>query len=133
MDNLCTVWIGCSKLQVNLARLKRENKMGSGKEGRKENGVNIRQKFNRSNSAESIGIGKTFVSVVKKSSMALETESNPSIVLDDECLNKKDLSLSLMGRVKELASLANLKKALCIEDQLFGRTLGLTGICIFQG
>nr|GEY93233.1 nucleotide-binding alpha-beta plait domain-containing protein [Tanacetum cinerariifolium] len=33
----------------------------------------------------------------------------------DDCLNVRVLSLSLMGRVKELASLANLKKALCNE------------------
>nr|GEU77387.1 RNA-directed DNA polymerase, eukaryota [Tanacetum cinerariifolium] len=115
VDNLCTVWIGRSKLQANLATFKRENKMGSGKEGRTENDVNIRQKFSTSNSAESIGTGKTFVSVVKKSSMAVETQSNPKIFLDDECMNKKDLSLALMGRVKDWALLAKLKKTLCIE------------------
>nr|GFC88497.1 nucleotide-binding alpha-beta plait domain-containing protein [Tanacetum cinerariifolium] len=42
--------------------------------------------------------------------MSLETESTPTIVLDDECLNTKDLSGSLMGRVKEFTSLSNLKK-----------------------
>ncbi|GKA11157.1 RNA-directed DNA polymerase, eukaryota, reverse transcriptase zinc-binding domain protein [Tanacetum coccineum] len=33
----------------------------------------------------------------------------PSIVLDDECLISKDLSKALLGRVKEFASLPNLK------------------------
>nr|GEX98813.1 RNA-directed DNA polymerase, eukaryota [Tanacetum cinerariifolium] len=47
--------------------------------------------------------------------MFLETESTPTIVLDDECLNTKDLSCSLMGRVKEFTSLSNLKKVLCNE------------------
>nr|GFB39728.1 nucleotide-binding alpha-beta plait domain-containing protein [Tanacetum cinerariifolium] len=47
--------------------------------------------------------------------MSLETESTPTIVLDDECLNTKDLSCSLMGRVKEFTSLSNLKKVLCNE------------------
>ncbi|GKE19572.1 nucleotide-binding alpha-beta plait domain-containing protein [Tanacetum coccineum] len=42
-------------------------------------------------------------------------ESIPAIVLDDECLNSKDLSNSLIGRVKEFVSLSNLKKALCNE------------------
>ncbi|GJX69321.1 nucleotide-binding alpha-beta plait domain-containing protein [Tanacetum coccineum] len=39
----------------------------------------------------------------------------PTIVLEDDCLNAKDLTLSLMGRVKQMASLVNLKKALCNE------------------
>ncbi|GJX20046.1 nucleotide-binding alpha-beta plait domain-containing protein [Tanacetum coccineum] len=42
-------------------------------------------------------------------------ESPPAIVLEDDCLNAKDLTLSLMGRVKEMTSLVNLKKALCNE------------------
>nr|GEW30124.1 RNA-directed DNA polymerase, eukaryota [Tanacetum cinerariifolium] len=58
--------------------------------------------------------------------MAVETEFTPSIVVDDDCTNKKDLSLSLMGRVKEMASLANLKKVLCNEgfDTLKNSYLG---------
>ncbi|GKC60277.1 RNA-directed DNA polymerase, eukaryota, reverse transcriptase zinc-binding domain protein, partial [Tanacetum coccineum] len=40
---------------------------------------------------------------------ALECDSMPSIVLDDECLISKDLSKALLGRVKEFASLPNLK------------------------
>nr|GFB36713.1 nucleotide-binding alpha-beta plait domain-containing protein [Tanacetum cinerariifolium] len=55
------------------------------------------------------------MSVVKDSKLAKETESSSAIVLEDDCLNARDLYLSLMGRVKELASLANLKKALCNE------------------
>nr|GEZ88883.1 nucleotide-binding alpha-beta plait domain-containing protein [Tanacetum cinerariifolium] len=60
-------------------------------------------------------IGNSFVNVVKGSGMSLETGSTPTIVLDDECLNTKDLSCSLMGRVKEFTSLSNLKKVLCNE------------------
>ncbi|GJZ73514.1 hypothetical protein Tco_0637660 [Tanacetum coccineum] len=88
-SNLCTVWIGRFKLMANLARFKRENKTGRGKEGRTENGENIRHKFCTSSNAGSFGNGKSFVSVI--------------------------LYLSLMGRVKEMASLANLKKVLCNE------------------
>ncbi|GJX46941.1 hypothetical protein Tco_0272131 [Tanacetum coccineum] len=40
---------------------------------------------------------------------------HPADFLEDDCLNAKDLTLSLMGRVKEMASLVNLKKALCNE------------------
>ncbi|GJX97885.1 hypothetical protein Tco_0353683 [Tanacetum coccineum] len=49
------------------------------------------------------------------SQMPIDKESPPAIVLEDGCLNAKDLTLSLMGRVKEMASLVNLKKALCNE------------------
>nr|GEW81800.1 RNA-directed DNA polymerase, eukaryota [Tanacetum cinerariifolium] len=57
-------------------------------------------------------IGNSFVNVVKGSGMSLEMESIPTI---DECLNMKDLSCSLMRRVKEFTSLSNLKKVLCNE------------------
>nr|GEV20666.1 putative RNA-directed DNA polymerase, eukaryota, reverse transcriptase zinc-binding domain protein [Tanacetum cinerariifolium] len=39
----------------------------------------------------------------------------PMIILDDECLYSKDLSKSLLGRVKEFSSLSNLKTALMNE------------------
>nr|GEU54307.1 nucleotide-binding alpha-beta plait domain-containing protein [Tanacetum cinerariifolium] len=44
--------------------------------------------------------------------------SNPTLVLDDDCLASKDMSKALFGRVKEFASLANLKMALCNEGFL---------------
>nr|GEV15713.1 RNA-directed DNA polymerase, eukaryota [Tanacetum cinerariifolium] len=40
---------------------------------------------------------------------------SPAAVLDDGCLMTRDLSKSILGRVKEFASLANLKMALCNE------------------
>nr|GEU48925.1 RNA-directed DNA polymerase, eukaryota [Tanacetum cinerariifolium] len=60
-------------------------------------------------------IGNSFVNVVKGSGMSLEMESTPTIVLDDVCLNMKNLSCSLMGRVNEFTSLSSLKKVLCNE------------------
>nr|GEZ09208.1 nucleotide-binding alpha-beta plait domain-containing protein [Tanacetum cinerariifolium] len=74
------------------------------------------KRFNKSihnNFYKTVGnkdIGNSFVNVVKGSGMSLDTESTPMIVLDDERLNTKDLSYSLMGRVKEFTSLSNLKK-----------------------
>ncbi|GJR67297.1 F-actin-capping protein subunit alpha [Tanacetum coccineum] len=44
-----------------------------------------------------------------------DKESSPVMVLDEECLVEKDVSKSLFGRVKEFASLANLKVAICNE------------------
>nr|GEW60753.1 nucleotide-binding alpha-beta plait domain-containing protein [Tanacetum cinerariifolium] len=42
----------------------------------------------------------------------VEVETQPAMVLNDECLISRDLSKSLMGRVKEFASLAYLKMTL---------------------
>ncbi|GKE85427.1 nucleotide-binding alpha-beta plait domain-containing protein, partial [Tanacetum coccineum] len=42
-------------------------------------------------------------------------KNEPAIVLDDECLLNKPLGNSLLGRVKEIASLSNLRKALVNE------------------
>ncbi|GJX07698.1 RNA-directed DNA polymerase, eukaryota [Tanacetum coccineum] len=42
-------------------------------------------------------------------------ESSPALVLDSECLQVRDVCNSVMGRVKELASLSNLKSAFSNE------------------
>nr|GEX72817.1 RNA-directed DNA polymerase, eukaryota, reverse transcriptase zinc-binding domain protein [Tanacetum cinerariifolium] len=42
----------------------------------------------------------------------VEVETQPAMDLNDECLISRDLSKSLMGRVKEFASLVNLKMTL---------------------
>ncbi|GJX61597.1 RNA-directed DNA polymerase, eukaryota [Tanacetum coccineum] len=55
---------------------------------------------------------KTHVLKTHNSFEALDCEFVPSIVLDDDCLNSRDLSKTLLGRVKELALLSNLKKVL---------------------
>nr|GEZ22486.1 nucleotide-binding alpha-beta plait domain-containing protein [Tanacetum cinerariifolium] len=61
--------------------------------------------------------GKSFVNVVKSicKSGTVDCEANPAIILDDDCLNSKDLTNSLLGRVKEFASLSNLKMVLTDE------------------
>nr|GFC27119.1 nucleotide-binding alpha-beta plait domain-containing protein [Tanacetum cinerariifolium] len=66
---------------------------------------------------EPTGGGNTYVKVVKGDvkTGGRETESIPVVFLDDECLMSNDFSMSLLGRVKEFASLANLKAALCNE------------------
>nr|GEW96669.1 nucleotide-binding alpha-beta plait domain-containing protein [Tanacetum cinerariifolium] len=74
-----------------------------------------RMSFNSTNNkaAGYKGYAKTFVNVVKDNSM--EKKLSSAIVLDDDCLNTKELNTSLLGRVKEFASFSNLKKVLCDE------------------
>nr|GEU53247.1 integrase, catalytic region, zinc finger, CCHC-type, peptidase aspartic, catalytic [Tanacetum cinerariifolium] len=63
------------------------------------------------------GTGKSFVHVVKSNNMSGSTESDsiPAIVVDDECLYSKHLPKSLLGRMKEFASLSNIKTTLTNE------------------
>nr|GEX03442.1 RNA-directed DNA polymerase, eukaryota, reverse transcriptase zinc-binding domain protein [Tanacetum cinerariifolium] len=63
------------------------------------------------------GTCKSFVHVVKSNNMSgsMESDSILAIVVDDECLYSKDLSKSLLGRVKEFATLSNLKTTLTNE------------------
>nr|GEY86813.1 RNA-directed DNA polymerase, eukaryota [Tanacetum cinerariifolium] len=115
VNNLCTIWVGRLKFHANVARFKREFMKGSGNTDKMENVLNKSKPKGPHKEVGKSVIGKSFMSVVKDSKLVKETKSSPAIVLEDDCLNARDLSLSLMGRVKELASSANLKKALCNE------------------
>ncbi|GJW43867.1 RNA-directed DNA polymerase, eukaryota [Tanacetum coccineum] len=63
------------------------------------------------------GGGNSYVHVVKGQTKSgiRESEVPPALVLNDECLLSKDLSKSLLGRVKQFVSLANLRKAVSNE------------------
>nr|GEW39854.1 nucleotide-binding alpha-beta plait domain-containing protein [Tanacetum cinerariifolium] len=119
VGNLCTIWVNRLKLQANLARFQREplnNKKAAEKMNEPSRGT-----FMNSRKDDGGLYGrKSFVNVVmsNEKSDTGESSDNPSIVLDDECLNAKDLSNSLMGRVKEFTSLTNLKTALTNEGFL---------------
>nr|GEU29659.1 RNA-directed DNA polymerase, eukaryota [Tanacetum cinerariifolium] len=67
--------------------------------------------------SQSNGLGRTYMHVVKVQvqSGIMEDEMSLTLVLDDNCLMSKDVSKCLFGRVKEFASLANLKMALYNE------------------
>ncbi|GKA72772.1 hypothetical protein Tco_0778988 [Tanacetum coccineum] len=58
------------------------------------------------------GTTESYSHAVKGGSYSVNEEvaNTPDMVLEDDCLNMQDLTNSLMGRVKEFASLSNLKK-----------------------
>ncbi|GKA73301.1 RNA-directed DNA polymerase, eukaryota [Tanacetum coccineum] len=62
----------------------------------------------------------SYIHIVKGGSQAVngEAESFPALVLDEDCCNSKDLDCTLFGRVKEFASLANLKMVLKNEGSM---------------
>nr|GFB33868.1 nucleotide-binding alpha-beta plait domain-containing protein [Tanacetum cinerariifolium] len=45
-----------------------------------------------------------------------DSDSSPVMVLDDSCLNEKDYSICLMGKVKDFVTLANLKVVVANEE-----------------
>nr|GEY66102.1 RNA-directed DNA polymerase, eukaryota [Tanacetum cinerariifolium] len=66
------------------------------------------------NSCEVYGyVVDSFIPTKRSKNVNGDAKKAPAIVLDDECLMTRDLSKSLLGRVKVFASLANLKLALC--------------------
>ncbi|GJR30324.1 nucleotide-binding alpha-beta plait domain-containing protein [Tanacetum coccineum] len=114
VNNLCTIWVGRMKFHANSVRfhrkpLNKNNHQVNNNVGAKSSSTHVYQKdMGRS------GEGNSYVHVVKgiNSSVAAESDLTSAMVLDDECLNSSDLSNSLMGRVKEFASLSNLKMVL---------------------
>nr|GEW08433.1 RNA-directed DNA polymerase, eukaryota [Tanacetum cinerariifolium] len=116
VSNLCTIWIGRLKIHANVARFHRTSAKGEYPHVKKANDVNTYgRKFSGENDKNK---GRSFVNVLKgnKGTRSMETDSKHAIVLDDDCVQFKDLSQSLMGRVKEFASISNLMSAFNNEE-----------------
>ncbi|GJZ95239.1 RNA-directed DNA polymerase, eukaryota [Tanacetum coccineum] len=96
VSNLCTIWVGRSKFHANVARFHRTpvkiNKSS------KDNVYEPKRKSNVNKNGSS-NAGKSYAHVLKthNSFEALDCESAPSIVLDDDCLNSRDLSKTLLA------------------------------------
>ncbi|GJX27559.1 nucleotide-binding alpha-beta plait domain-containing protein [Tanacetum coccineum] len=114
VDNLCTIWVGRLQLHANLARFQRPTVHGSQsrvfKDTKRDNyGSNTPNGFVGQTSGH-----KSFVNIVKgvKDSEAVDT---PTVLLDDDCMNTKEVSLSLIGKVKEFTALSNINNAFLCE------------------
>ncbi|GKE44700.1 nucleotide-binding alpha-beta plait domain-containing protein [Tanacetum coccineum] len=117
VNNLCTVWIDRFKLHAIIARfhrppLKEKNVIPKKDGGGKNNNSYVFKDHIGFN-----GGGNSYVHVVKgqTKSRIKESEVPPALVLNDECLLSKDLFKSLLRRVKQFISLANLRKAVSNE------------------
>ncbi|PWA66807.1 hypothetical protein CTI12_AA130650 [Artemisia annua] len=121
VSNLCTIWVDRYKFHANLARFQRPP-LKSAKTYVKKSVVQDRGVFQvPCKAVGGDGNGNSFVDAVKSGVTSRMVggesggESSPAIVLGDECLNTKDVSNALLGRVKEFASLTNIKMALANE------------------
>ncbi|GJW89938.1 nucleotide-binding alpha-beta plait domain-containing protein [Tanacetum coccineum] len=112
VNNLCTVWVGCNKLHANVARFQREL-LKNHSHKLNENGMNWDNTGGRKSGDGAKGTANLYAHVVKgNQGQKGFMEDSPSLVLDETCLNQGDYSLCLLGKVKEFASLRNLKVVL---------------------
>nr|GEY02893.1 RNA-directed DNA polymerase, eukaryota [Tanacetum cinerariifolium] len=93
IDNICTIWIGRLRLHANPVRFQRKARV-SNDQPKKEN-VGI--------------VKKSFASVLKSNNSKANSpsDSTPTIMMDDYCIIDKDLSCSIMGKIKDINVLSN--------------------------
>nr|GEY82930.1 nucleotide-binding alpha-beta plait domain-containing protein [Tanacetum cinerariifolium] len=114
VNNLCTVWTGKIKLHANVARYQRDS--GKNNYQRVNKGTNVLNSGGIKNGGGLNSSANSYANVVKKPTGVKETiDSTPTMVLDESCLNNKEFSLCLLGKVTEFASLTNLKVVLAKE------------------
>nr|GEU56944.1 RNA-directed DNA polymerase, eukaryota, reverse transcriptase zinc-binding domain protein [Tanacetum cinerariifolium] len=109
VNNLCTMWVGRYKLHANVARFQRES-LNKHSNQFNDNGTKRDNVRGRMNGDEAQGTANSYAHAVKGTQGQKEViDDIPSLVLDDSCLNQKVYSLCLLRKVKEFASLTNLK------------------------
>ncbi|GKA47968.1 nucleotide-binding alpha-beta plait domain-containing protein [Tanacetum coccineum] len=114
VNNLCTIWVSRFKFHANTARFLRTPLNNKSHQVKNNVGVNRSSTHVYKKDMGISGVGNSYVHVVKGKTpyVIMESDSTPALVLDEECLNSSDLSNSLFGRVKEFASLSNMKMVL---------------------
>ncbi|GKB74770.1 nucleotide-binding alpha-beta plait domain-containing protein, partial [Tanacetum coccineum] len=126
VSNLCTVWVGRYKIHANVARFQRAPLNASSNQFN-NNGEKRHNTGDGSNEKGTKRSANSYAHAVKGSKpVNVELESIPALILDDSCLNQQDYSRGLMGKVKDFASLSNLKVVLASEgfDHVIIRYMG---------
>ncbi|GJS09390.1 nucleotide-binding alpha-beta plait domain-containing protein [Tanacetum coccineum] len=119
INNLCTVWMGRHKLYANISRFQRNNNTGGNKAGGIKPNNTSRNSFVPSKGPGDTKNSNSYAKVVSgiRANVGDCVENSPALVLDDGCLMTSKFPNSLFGRVKEFASLANIK--LSLENEGF--------------
>ncbi|GJW24927.1 nucleotide-binding alpha-beta plait domain-containing protein [Tanacetum coccineum] len=118
VNNLCTVWIDRYKIKANIAQFQRNPSFVAKSAFKKGDDTIISKVYPNpkvdSKTNENSKRDKSYVGVVnnEKYSICNDSSSDAALVIGDECLSAKAFSLALFGRVKEFASMANLKVAI---------------------
>ncbi|GKE08068.1 nucleotide-binding alpha-beta plait domain-containing protein, partial [Tanacetum coccineum] len=100
------------KLHAKIALFQRPPDKKEGDGVKKTNAFSSHKEYSKVN--VNTGGGNSYMGALKgvKQVEVEDLKSGPALLLGDECVVSKDLSNALLGRVKEFASLANLKLAL---------------------
>ncbi|GKA85401.1 nucleotide-binding alpha-beta plait domain-containing protein [Tanacetum coccineum] len=115
VNNLCTIWVGRHKIHANVARFQRVSMNISGSQFKK-NEVKRNHTHDVRIDKGTKGPVNSYVHAVKgPQSMNMGMESNPILVFDESCVNQQVYAYCLQGKVKEFASLTNLKVVLVSE------------------
>ncbi|GJT54095.1 nucleotide-binding alpha-beta plait domain-containing protein [Tanacetum coccineum] len=116
VNNLCTIWIDRHKLHANVARFQRPQ-VKKERDGGKQNNDHPSPKQTLKTNMP-MRDGKMYMGVLKgdKHTEVQLMQPEPALVLGDECLVSKEMSKALFGRVKEFASLTNLRLAMSDEE-----------------
>nr|GEU32881.1 RNA-directed DNA polymerase, eukaryota [Tanacetum cinerariifolium] len=110
VNNLCTLWVGRYKLHANVAKFQRDP---VNKHSFPHNDTGMERNNTGGNVDGVKGAANLYAHVVKGNYYPKEViDSSPYLVLDDSCLNQKEYSLCLLGKVKDFASLSKLKVVL---------------------
>nr|GEU64528.1 nucleotide-binding alpha-beta plait domain-containing protein [Tanacetum cinerariifolium] len=112
VNNLCTIWMGRLKLHANSAKFKRPSKKDSIYQDKIVNGSKINSNIASKKNVDMKAVDKTYAQAFTGNYQSRSSDNEPTMVLDEDCLLNKPLDNLLLGRVKEIASLSNLKKAL---------------------
>ncbi|GJS64072.1 hypothetical protein Tco_0678636 [Tanacetum coccineum] len=104
VGNLCTIWIGRFHLHANVARFERANKPVKALGPSQSNAHGTFGSF--------VSAAKDFPPLI---AFVAPVSSSSALVLDDSCVVERDLSCYVMGRVKDINSIPNLRILLAKE------------------
>ncbi|GJT62689.1 RNA-directed DNA polymerase, eukaryota [Tanacetum coccineum] len=126
INNLCTIWIGSFKLHANIAKFQRPPVNKNVSQSPKQNQYSTNPKEHSKVSGLKRNNYSYAYDVQTGSHHHFVRDDKPAIVLEESCINQREFTLAVMGKVKEFGSLSNLKLALANEgfENILLRYLG---------
>ncbi|GKA71272.1 RNA-directed DNA polymerase, eukaryota [Tanacetum coccineum] len=102
------------RIHANVSRFQRQPVNNGGNQFKNSKGEIRNNIENFHNENRYNGTSNSYAHAVKSGTQSVEVELGniPALILDDTCVNHHDFSHSLMGKVKEFASLSNLRMVL---------------------
>ncbi|GJV14708.1 RNA-directed DNA polymerase, eukaryota, nucleotide-binding alpha-beta plait domain protein [Tanacetum coccineum] len=125
VSNLCTLWIGKLRLHANTTRFQRPPVKPIISAPVRENVKNSQTHSGKRQNQERVpfpkqsNFGGSYANVVKDYNSQISNSApivkSPTVVLDEDCYIPRDLSLHVMGKVKDASSITRLQNTLLKE------------------